>query len=210
MTFDPAWEDGHRKHTWARWPNLRFVEFAMRTFGPVAERPDVMFVELGCGGGAQLAFLAEEGFACLGIDASEAAIAKARALFQTRLIDTDIPASLGDVTRVQFEPGAIDCAVDVCTLQHLPGPEAQTVIRNARLWLKPTGVLWSMMARELAPIPVDTPAPRLLRTRDEVVALFGEGWSLRLGEETVYGVDARVARHWIIEARPVEEKPSGD
>lgn len=207
MTFDRAWEEGHRKHAWARWPDTRFVEFAMRRFGD-RRRSGVRFLELGCGGGAQVAFLAAEGFDVLGIDASDAAVIKARRLLHERLPhhgDHNIfpRAFKADICTVDFAPHQFDCIFDVCTLQHLPPERASEVLASVWRWIKADGVFWSKWANYLSEVPADTPQPNLISAHD-IPRLFHEGWRTTVGSEQIWMLDARARDHLIIQAEPVK------
>lgn len=200
MTYNNAWDAWHERPR-GRWPDTRFVEFAMRTFGqtPEQSRPEVWFLELGCGGGAQLVFLAEEGFSVHGVDASSAALDKARRLVMRYGAGSRVALRLQDVaevvTAIQF-----DCVFDVCTLQHMPLYQVREIVVRAQGWLKPGGVFWSKMAAIGHEVPDGTLAPRRM-TLDGVRGLF-HGRQVKIGSEHIERADTGLRHsHWIIEAR---------
>ena len=59
-----------------RWPNEEFCRFMGRNFfsKPESERKDIRILEAGCGTGANLRLLVQEGFGTYGIDLSEEAV----------------------------------------------------------------------------------------------------------------------------------------
>lgn len=72
------WEQIHSQRAWGRYPNEELVKFIGKNFFriPKEERQNIKILELGCGQGANLWFLAKEGFDVYGIDISPSAIKK--------------------------------------------------------------------------------------------------------------------------------------
>jgi len=72
------WEQIHSKRAWGKYPNEELVRFIGRNFFkiPREERKSIKILEVGCGQGANLWFLAKEGFDVYGIDISPSAIRK--------------------------------------------------------------------------------------------------------------------------------------
>jgi SAM-dependent methyltransferase len=197
--IDPAWDEAHRRG-WGTWPNTRVVEWVMRRYGGVPDRRAVSFLELGCGAGAQTAFLAAEGFTVTGVDGSTEAIATARQLRRTGqdgLSATYLAADL-----VSWRPERMaeyDCILDVCTLQHLTQTDANGVALRAVRWLKPGGVLFSMFAMSGDAVRDGVPAPRYAR-KGQIGRIFSS-YRLQYGSEAVSTSAGRRA-HWLIEATP--------
>lgn len=217
------WDRVYRGRQWGRWPNTRFVEWAMRRFGdaPQQWRQNIHFLELGCGAGAQLRFLSNEGFASYGVDGSAAALSQARTnladlsnygpvLFESDLLQFEMPTIFPDFGRgpvgaadlaVSSTSGQMDAVLDICTLQHL-GTKAADVIVKARRWLRPGGYIFSIFAADGSDkggFGSDVPPPRLLMA-SEIPHLFA-GFDLKVGMETVRPVDGGTRQHWIIEGR---------
>lgn len=177
----------------------------MRTFGAAEDRSSVKFLELGCGFGAQLRFLWEEGFDAEGIDGSQTAVDYAKALPGRRglVVHGDLEhflAADGDGYRY-------DCIVDVCTLQHIsPGQNAK-LIAKAREWLKPGGwifskhVAWGPKVYHWHDPSSGIPAPGGL-FEDGIPHLF-PGFSLQVAREIVIDPERRERHHWIITGRKV-------
>lgn len=193
------WERVHSGQAWGRWPNTRLVEAFMREYGSASrdERADIQVLELGCGAGAQLRFLAAEGFDVFGVDGSPSAITMARILAPGSYLHVH------DIAQPRFTPPhRMDCIIDVCTLQHLsPGDAAMVLMRCRRDWLKPGGMVISIMAAEHTTVrqPDHIPPPRLL-THGEIPHLFA-GFERRVSCEIVVTDPPAELRHWIIEGR---------
>ncbi len=150
MTWDPTWEAVFRSRDWGRYPPEELVRFVMRHYGQVADRSQVRILEVGCGTGANLWFMAREGFSIYGIDGSQSAIDGA----YTRLKGDDLADGIGwrlivdDAMRLRslFWPGyEFDAIIDVCCLQHNRHADIQSIVDQIHAVLKPGGRVFSMM-----------------------------------------------------------------
>lgn len=77
--WDAVWQDIFRGREWGQYPSEDVIRFVARNFYGAERRSDVRILEVGCGPGANLWYLAREGFTFAGIDGSEMAIEKAAA-----------------------------------------------------------------------------------------------------------------------------------
>ena len=118
------------------WPETLTFEAAL----PRASR----ILDLGCGGGRNLAFLRTHGHAVVGLDASRGVLRRSAA---------KVGASglvLGDLVGLPFRDRAFDAVHCMATLHHLPSEDErrQTVLEVARV-LRPGGlVLFGVWALE--------------------------------------------------------------
>src|SRR5262245_61086961 len=117
-SFDPIWNQLYSEgRNLVRYP-FDFVVVFMARYAP-KDRPrkDVRVLEIACGPGNHIWFLAREGFTAAGIDGSEPAIRYA----QQRLANEGLEADLrvGDFTALPWENESFDIAIDrggiVCT-----------------------------------------------------------------------------------------------
>ena len=194
--IDPAWDAIHTARPWGRWPNTRFVDWVMHTYGGVDDRRAVRFLDLGCGAGAQLRFLEEEDFKYVGVDGSEAALSRARKAGYG-------PVWQADLTDFEIEEdwGKFDCVMDICTLQHLGANDMVEVVRRARRWLKPGGYFFMIHAASGSDVDYnDVPPPCTPLSIRSIKPLFA-GYKGRVAMEEVLGMDDQFRRHYIIEAR---------
>ena len=79
MSWDPVWENVFRSQAWGKYPGEDLIRFVARNFYGVPDRSAIRLLEVGCGPGANLWFMAREGFTVYGIDGSQTAIDQARA-----------------------------------------------------------------------------------------------------------------------------------
>jgi SAM-dependent methyltransferase len=145
VTWDTVWERVHRDRAWGRYPPIELVRFVAQHYYDVPRRADVRFLEAGCGAGANVWYLAREGFSVCGVDGSATAIERARAYLAAEGLDAEL--RVGDLLLEldRFPAGSLDCVVDVgCVQCHTLADATRLVARFARV-LKPGGRLFSLL-----------------------------------------------------------------
>lgn len=197
-----VWDQLFQKRRWGKWPDTRFVEFVMRTFGPrVTPREDTWFLELGCGAGAQLKFLTEEGFGAWGLDGSPTVLAAAAANApKATLHPHDLNKGLMNLPHL-FQRD-YDCVVDVCTLQHLTGEAKARAIVHALTMLRPGGYLFSMHSAHGTSLPSAPGVPEPWHMLESEIPHVYAGLDLKVSLQTVRA-NGTERRHWIIEGRKI-------
>jgi ubiquinone/menaquinone biosynthesis C-methylase UbiE len=109
-SWDTEWETIHQSEEWGKYPSEHAVRFISRNFKH-RKRSEIRILEIGCGAGAQVWFLAREGYLASGIDGSSTAITKAK----KRLEDDNLTSNLivGDVINLDFPDGYFDAVLDI-------------------------------------------------------------------------------------------------
>jgi SAM-dependent methyltransferase len=145
VSWDPTWEGVFRSRKWGRYPPEELIRFVATCFDTAPDRQAVRILEVGCGPGANLWYLAREGFSVVGIDGSETALRYAR----ERLHADGLRAELvrGDFTQlgVYFEPGSFDAIVDVAALQHNDWEGMRRAVAEMRQSLRLRGQVFAML-----------------------------------------------------------------
>lgn len=145
MSWDPAWEAVFRGRAWGRYPPEELIRFVARRYAAVADRSSVRVLEVGCGPGTNIWYLAREGFSAVGIDGSETALRQAR----ERLVADDLDAHLirGDIADLEesAEPGSFDAVIDVAAIQHNRLDAVRRCLAGIRASLAPGGAFFSML-----------------------------------------------------------------
>lgn len=108
-SWDPIWETVFQNHEWGKYPGENLIQFIARNFYK-KERQKIFLLEIGCGPGANIWFMAREGFNVTGIDGSKTAINIAR----ERLKRENLRAQLivGDIINLPFENYSFDGIID--------------------------------------------------------------------------------------------------
>lgn len=148
MSWDCTWEDVFSRRDWGRYPPEELIRFAARHYFRAPQRADVRILEIGCGCGANLWFLAREGFGVCGMDGSPSAIAKARERLDEDRLTADLRT--GDVVTLAAVYGAaqFDAVVDVACIQHNRMAAVARIMAGVQQVLKPGGRFFSMMVAD--------------------------------------------------------------
>lgn len=112
MSWDPVWEDVFRRQAWGKYPGEDLIRFVARNFYGVPDRRSVKLLEVGCGPGANLWFMAREGFSVYGVDGSQTAINQAR-----ERLDAECPGWKGqlwccDMATIPVSDNYFDAVID--------------------------------------------------------------------------------------------------
>ena len=112
--WNPIWEDIFRSREWGKYPSEDLIRFVASNFYQLADRSGARLLEVGCGPGANLWYLAREGFSFVGIDGSETAIGKAE-----KRLDAECPGwrsrgelKVGDIGKLPFADASFDAVID--------------------------------------------------------------------------------------------------
>lgn len=145
MSWDPIWEETFANREWGRYPPEELIRFVARHFYATPDRPSVRILEIGCGPGANIWYLAREGFTAYGIDGSSTAIGQAEAYLASEGLEAQL--SVGDVTDLArvYSSACFDAVVDVGCLVCNPMPEIAAILDQASRLLKPGGRIFSMV-----------------------------------------------------------------
>lgn len=146
MSWDPVWDEVFRSRAWGQYPGEDVIRFVKRGFGAVSDRSQVRLLEVGCGSGANLWFMAREGFCVHGVDGSPTAVALAR-----ERLDRECPQwsvrggriAAGDFVRLDYPDGHFDAVLDVVAVCYSSFAEAAQVYRELARVTRPAGRLLS-------------------------------------------------------------------
>lgn len=130
-----------------RYPFTEVVSFVLRRFGGATERKEIRVLDMGCGGGHHLVFLAREGFDYYGIDGA----AKGLAIAKERLAQNGFATDnliLGTFDQLPYESDFFDCVIDrgalVCNRKRDLDKPLEEVYRV----MKPGAKLYSTIIEE--------------------------------------------------------------
>ncbi len=138
----------------------------------VASHPPGSALDLGCGTGTNVVYLAQHGWAAVGVDFAGRAIAKAR----RRALDAGVACTLGvgDVTRLEVA-GAFDLALDIGCLHSISTDGRAGYAAGLARVVRPGG---TYLLYAFAP-----GGPAVGLTREDVRATFARAFELVSVEE---------------------------
>jgi cyclopropane fatty-acyl-phospholipid synthase-like methyltransferase len=121
-----------------RWPFSEVVSAIIRAAG-CKGRNELSVLELGCGAGNNLWFLAEEGFKAHGIDLSSSAIENASHYLNRRGVHADL--KVGDISSLPWADGSFDYVIDRGALTQVSYEHIEAVLVEVQRVLRDSGMM---------------------------------------------------------------------
>ena len=218
--YDAVWETIFSSRSWGRYPAEDLIRFVVREVGGKPDRTRLKALELGCGPGANLWLLANEGIPFDAIDGSSSAVAQAKARLTEEKPGWRGRIEVGNFCELPDDFRGYDFVLDSEAIYCNDFDESRTLIADIHDRLIPGGALWS---RTFAPGtwgvesgerigenywlanegPMAGKGPTRLTPLESVPRLYGSAWaSINVGEITRHeGNPHQLLREWIIVAR---------
>jgi len=139
-SWDPVWEQVFQAQEWGKYPGESLIQFIARNFYR-RTRKEVSLLEVGCGPGANIWFMAREGFNVTGIDGSKTAIERAK----TRLFNDGLNAKLivGDIMNLPFQRLEFEAVIDNECLYANNEANSLIILSEINRVLKKDGLFYS-------------------------------------------------------------------
>src|SRR3989338_8626816 len=106
------WENVYQNHSWGKYPAEDLIRFIARYFYSVENRGAIKILEIGCGPGPNLCYLARERFTPYGIDISKTAINRARKSLSVIANCSNDQLVVGDIQALPFQDAFFDAVID--------------------------------------------------------------------------------------------------
>jgi tellurite methyltransferase len=120
---------------------VRNTAYYLRERYPDGPPSTLHFLEMGCGSGVNLRWLAEKGVRVSGIDIADQAVELCRdSLNRAGLGDRVELLARGSVTQVPLPDGSVDGIVEACVFQHLRRADREAAFAEVRRLLRPGGL----------------------------------------------------------------------
>jgi SAM-dependent methyltransferase len=135
-SFDPIWREKYAHGLAVRAPYDCIVSFVYRN-KPAKDRSETKILEVGCGTGNNVWYLAREGFDLSGIDASPEAISYAQHRLDEEKVDADL--RVGDFTQLPYPDNTFDLVFDRAALTNCGLSFARKAVSEIFRVLVPSG-----------------------------------------------------------------------
>jgi SAM-dependent methyltransferase len=142
------WDQIFAGRSWGRYPPEELVRFVARNFARHQPRSAIWALEIGCGPGANLWFLANEGYSVAGIDGSPTAIEQAYARIARELPDYPRERAdlrVGNFTSLPWPDGHFDFVFDNEALSANRIDVVRAAIAESHRVLKPGGKFFAKL-----------------------------------------------------------------
>jgi len=147
MAWDPIWERVFTSQAWGKYPGEDLIRFVARNFYAAPDRAAVRILEVGSGTGANLWFLAREGFAAFGIEGSPTAARQSRQRMDAECAGWDrAPRGgdvvVGDIARLPWRDAHFDAVIDSEAVYCNSYEESRAIYREMHRVTRPGGRLF--------------------------------------------------------------------
>jgi len=198
-SWDTLWDTFYQQSSGNQYPEAHIIRFVAKNFYGMADRSKVNILDLGCGGGCHLWYLAREGFSAHGVDGSPTAIDAARAKLDREGVQADLHVC--DFTTLPFSDNSMDGVIDAASIQHNGMDAFHRIVKEVCRVLKPGGRFYGALiahSRDLS----DTSFSTHFFSKDELKEIFSPFEKVSI-DETGYSEDdgQRSIRFWLVEAQ---------
>ncbi|GIW21344.1 MAG: hypothetical protein KatS3mg068_0351 [Candidatus Sericytochromatia bacterium] len=141
------WENIFSTREWGKYPSLHVVRVIAKNFYDVEDRTKIKILEVGAGAGANIWYLAREGFSISAIEFSKSAIKKIQERFKQENLTDRIEMLLeGDYYEKldSFRNNYFDCIIDVESIICNSYERSKSIINKIYNKLKKGGIFISL------------------------------------------------------------------
>jgi len=139
--WDERWDKIFSSQEWGKYPGEELIRFIARNYYSTSNRKDIKILEIGSGTGANLWFLAREGFSVFGFDGSQVAIDQAKFFLKSEGLFADIQK--GDAMNLPYPDLEFDAIIDVECISANSLVDSEKILNEIYRVLKPGGVIYS-------------------------------------------------------------------
>jgi SAM-dependent methyltransferase len=140
MAWNPTWEQVFRAQNWGAYPGEDLIRFIARNYYG-SDRANISILELGCGPGANIWYLAREGFDAYGVDGSATAVSSCLERLEREHLTASV--TVGDVSDLQFDDARFDAVIDIECLSCNDFASSASILDEVARVLKPHGKFYS-------------------------------------------------------------------
>lgn len=130
-----GWNDNYKNGRLNRYPFDQVVSFVLGNYGS-SNRSNVKIIDMGCGGGNHVKFLADEGFDFYGVDGSEKSIELTRDFVGT---PSEGKLAIADFTNLPYESDFFDALIDRQSMGHNSASDISLIVNEIYRILKSGG-----------------------------------------------------------------------
>jgi len=138
-----AWEDFYERGKGAKYPDNDIIKIVRKAFKNAEDISKIKILDLGCGMGNHLWFLAKEGFDAYGVDISEFATRTAENFLKKENLSAYLKA--GDFRNLDYPDGYFDGVVCSRSIEANAIEDIKKILKEVHRILKPNGKFLSEM-----------------------------------------------------------------
>lgn len=140
MQLGELWDNIFSNQTWGKYPAEVLIRFVAKNFYK-QDRQKIKILEVGCGPGPNLWYLAREGFQAYGIDISSTAIERAQQRLTAEGFNADL--KVGDIKSLPYPDGTFAAVIDNECLYCNTVADTNVILKEVARVLKKGGLFFS-------------------------------------------------------------------
>lgn len=140
MSWDDEWENVFKAQEWGKYPPECLIRFVAGNFYS-NDRHLVKILEIGCGTGTNLWYMAREGFEVYGIEGSKTAVERAKKRIEGEGLHANIIH--GDIVSLPFQEEYFDAVIDGDCLYCNSAEDTNIILSEVKRVLKKDGLFFS-------------------------------------------------------------------
>lgn len=200
-SWGPVWEKIFSSREWGRYPEISVVRFIAENFYNFThkDRSKIKILDLGCGTGNHVWYLAREGFRVYGIDGSKTAIKFAKKKLGQEGLKAELVVD--DIIRLPYRDNFFDAVIDSAAIQHNRLQNIGIIIHEVHRVLKPEGRIFSMLVAKDESLKFGFGQVHFFNKR-EIYKLFADFSELIINyDQHTRGVNHHIHKSWLVEAK---------
>lgn len=140
MAWDDEWENVFQTQEWGKYPPECLIRFIAGNYCK-KDRKTVKILEIGCGTGTNLWYMAREGFDVYGIEGSKTAVERAKKLIESEGLHANIVQ--GDIVSLPFQKEYFQAVIDGDCLYCNSVKDTNIALSEVKRVLKKGGLFFS-------------------------------------------------------------------
>lgn len=141
---EATWDNVFSTQEWGKYPGESLIRFIARRFYQVPDRSAIKILEVGCGPGANVWYLAREGFRVYGMDFSAVAIERAKQRLGQECPGWKGELIEGDISSLPFNDDYFDAVIDIEAVYCNSYEKSKRIYAEVARVLKKHGFLFSI------------------------------------------------------------------
>ncbi|WP_107840260.1 class I SAM-dependent methyltransferase [Metasolibacillus meyeri] len=141
MAWDNIWEKIFLEREWGKYPPEELIRFIAKNFYNSPNRQEIKILEVGCGQGANVWYIAREGFAIYAIDGSPTGVLKTRNRLDNEVNDWKGEIIVGDMLTLPYQDDFFDAVIDIEAVSANNHEDAKRIFKEIFRVLKTGGTV---------------------------------------------------------------------
>lgn len=143
MAWDSIWEKIFSEREWGKYPPEELIRFIARNFYSAPNRKEIRILEVGCGQGANVWYIAREGFTVYGIEGSETGALKTKNRLDDEVEGWQGEIKVGDIMSLPYQNDFFDAVIDLEAISANNHEDAKKIFDEIYRVLKPGGKIFT-------------------------------------------------------------------